>query len=93
MVEVFRLEIARVSLSLGSNDDATQKEANRNGSRHYPKVNEFVELKATVVNLTRKFFKYLINVPKLTTSLQHHLSSLRWTWKQILRNISSMKEF
>ncbi|PPQ83346.1 hypothetical protein CVT25_003985 [Psilocybe cyanescens] len=52
MLEVFRLEIARVSLSLGSNDDVTQKDVNRNGSRHYPKVNEFVELKATVVNLT-----------------------------------------
>uniref|UniRef100_A0A8H8CM97 Transport protein particle subunit trs120 n=1 Tax=Psilocybe cubensis TaxID=181762 RepID=A0A8H8CM97_PSICU len=53
MLEVFRLEIARVSLSLGSScDGTTQQQANRNGSRHYPKVNEFVELKATVVNLT-----------------------------------------
>ncbi|KDR81631.1 hypothetical protein GALMADRAFT_239700 [Galerina marginata CBS 339.88] len=47
MLEVFRLDIAQVSLSLYSSDGAMDEGT----SRHYPKINEFVQLRATIVNL------------------------------------------
>jgi hypothetical protein len=52
MLEVFRLEIAHVSLSLDSSGNLTEKDVARAGSRHHPKVNEFVQLRATITNLT-----------------------------------------
>jgi len=52
MMDVFRLEIAYIQLSLDSNLSSGEP---ARGLRYYPEVNEFVELRATVVNLMREF--------------------------------------
>lgn len=51
MLETFRLEIARISLSLDLTDDLVA------GSGQYPRPNEFVYLRVKVTNLSgRSFF-------------------------------------
>ncbi|KAF8910953.1 transport protein particle complex subunit [Gymnopilus junonius] len=54
MLEVFRLEIAHVSLSLESSTSPDKGSTQRTGSRYYPQVNEFIQLRTTITNLTCK---------------------------------------
>lgn len=48
MLETFRLEIARISLSLDTDDSV----AIQNDTRQYPQSNEFVYLRVKVTNLS-----------------------------------------
>lgn len=53
MVDGFRLEVASVSLSLESLAESSQPQIDSQGWRYYPKANEFIQLRATIKNLTR----------------------------------------
>lgn len=64
MVDGFRLEVASVSLSLESLAESCHPRIESHGWRYYPKANEFVQLQATIKNLTRMFmnrFKWIVN--------------------------------
>jgi len=55
MLETLRLEIARISLYLEL-EELYSDQIGYAGARQYPKANKFIELKARVTNLARKFF-------------------------------------
>jgi hypothetical protein len=52
MVDGFRLEVANVSLSLESLAESRHPRIESHGWRYHPKANEFVQLRATIENLT-----------------------------------------
>ena len=54
MLETFRLDFARVTLSIDS-CISSEKGRRTTGVRYYPVVNEFITLRATVTNLTCRF--------------------------------------
>lgn len=59
MLEVFRLEIARVSLSIDSCESSNKEGACSTGLRYYPRVNEFVLLRTTITNLTCRTISFI----------------------------------